>query len=264
MEHTNQFLSAKGHLTDEGAALFVDALKLATVTQLPGYLREHVAGCERCMTSVTELYALVRQEDYSSVREHPFFRLEVRNTSSTQVWRAAAAVAAVLTVAAMVYLLVLRGAGERQQERIHATTVSSGDSAAAPASASQGRDSSRHPAIAANFTPNPEYEELVNAGFRSSAFAGAKPVQGAILSPRSVQFSWDVTAGGTLTLVIVDAAGDDVYRATVHTVPHTPKRMLPPGLYYWKVLNRDEAVYFGKFSVRADSHFPIKTKPAQK
>lgn len=264
MNETPDVTDDGGHLNDEGVALFVDALKLGTADQLPEFIRTHVAECDACQHNVTGLFALLRKEDYSGVERHPYFRLRKRKlrTAGPWLWRAAAAIAALVLIPALVYYLSVRPGSE--DLRRTGLTTAPGDSSAPVPRAGEGPQTPPQTELAANFTPHPEYEALVTAGTRSTALKGATPVNGAVLGGSGIRFDWRREGSERLTLVIINAVGRDIYSARIVTLPHTTGRDLEPGLYYWKVVDEQEAVHFGKFTVRDGPHFPRSTNPAQK
>ena len=266
MKRIHQFIDESGHLGDEGVALYVDALKLDTVDQLPEQISAHVAGCDECKTRVTGVFALVRKEDYSAVRRHPYFRLSAADTrvGGMRVWRTAAVFAAVIVVSAFAYYVVFQRSGAFHPPGVLPLAQSQADTTAVTRPAPVNPDVSLQGDYAANFQANPEYEQLVAAGQRSASLTDVVPKNDAVLPPSKLRFAWTATGGKQLTLVIMNSGGHDVYRAGIGALPYTPKKQMQPGLYYWKVIDEQEAVYFGKFTVRDIPHRPMSTNPAQK
>ncbi len=264
MKETPELTIDGGHLSDEGVALFVDALKLGTADQLPDTMRMHVADCDRCQREVTGLFAALGKEDYSGLEQHPYFRLGkgASHPTSAWIWRAAAALAALILLPGLIYYLVVRNAGGNVQPTV-AATAPADTSALIPPAANHGPSPGRQE-LAANFTPNLELEELVTAGTRSTSLKDVVPVNEAVVRGTAIRFDWGPRGERQWTLVIMDAAGQDVYSARIKALPHRAEKKLGEGLYYWKVLDEQEAVYFGKFSVREAAPSPRSTNPAQK
>jgi hypothetical protein len=264
MNTSNEFTVTGGHLSDEGIALYVDALKLGTVSQLPGTMRAHVADCDRCQGEVTGLFAVLGKEDYSGLKQHPYFQLEKGASDPTArwIWRAAAAIAAVILLPGLVYYLVVRTAGGNLPPTGAATVQGDTSTITPPAAGHTPSPGGRE--LAANITPNPELEELVVAGTRSTSLHDVVPANGAVLSGKGVRFAWSPRGAQPWRLIIMDSAGQEVYSARITALPHRAGKKLGEGLYYWKVLDEQEALYFGKFSVREAGQFPRSTNPAQK
>jgi len=260
-DHTND----GGHLSDEGVALFVDALKLGTVDQLPGSMRTHVAECEQCQRNVTGLFALLRKEDYSGVDEHPYFNLgRTPRRSAPWIWRAAAVIAALVLLPVLVYYLFVRTWGENPQQAGLNTAPAAGDTSASAPPAAVQRPSTGPAALAANLAPNPELDQLVAAGMRSTSLENVVPKNGAVVMGTAIRFDWNPHGQRQLTLIIMNNGGRELYSASITALPHIAGKRLEPGLYYWKVIDEQEAVSFGKFIVQETAQFPRSTKPAQK
>lgn len=264
MNETQDFTIDGGHLSDEGVALFVDALKLGTVHQLPGSMRKHVAECDQCQRNVTGLFALLRKEDYSGVDDHPYFHRGRGDRSAPWIWRAAAVIAALVLLPALVYYVAVRTGGENPQQPGLTTAPAAGDTSTLAPPAADHRPLPGRPELAANFAPNPEYEQLVAAGTRSTSLKNVIPENGAVLGGTAIRFDWSPRGPQQLTLIIMNTGGRDVYSARITALPHRAGKRLEPGVYYWKVIDEQEAVYFGKFTVRETAQFPRSTKPAQK
>ena len=62
------------HLNEEGIALYVDALKLNTLEQLPEPVLEHVSECAACKLNIEELFQLLEEEVGKPEKRLFFFR----------------------------------------------------------------------------------------------------------------------------------------------------------------------------------------------
>src|SRR5512135_559190 len=91
----------RGHLNEEGVALYVDALRLERTERLPEALRAHVAGCQECRANVTGLYSLLENRPIDS--SHPTLGTRpVEPHVSRAIYRIAAVVVAAIGIAALV------------------------------------------------------------------------------------------------------------------------------------------------------------------
>jgi len=106
--------------------------------------------------------------------------------------------------------------------------------------------------LAANYNPYPPFESLVGEITRAGYFRLIHPQAGKSFTPgNKIIFSWESESSMTLTLEITDNKGQVQY----HTGELTTKSLtieslkLTPGLYYFKFLEKDEIVYFGKFTI---------------
>jgi hypothetical protein len=250
MELMKRFFGEGGHLNDDGVALYVDALKLNTLEQLPPAVRDHVADCHECKKNVTELFALLDDVDYSDVRSHPLFRLTHRS-----VWRLpllmkiAAVVAGVASLATLTYYI-----GPFRQVQT-SKLASQGELDWRVDSVQKGQDTgsifqmATREEFAANFKVDPELENLVNRQPRSEALSVMSPTNGSVLGPGAL-FSWNEEGRRPLALSIMNNNGDTVL---TENCPHSQfvlKRRLSAGLYYWRIESESELLYVGKFFVK--------------
>jgi len=252
MAKSRIFFDENGHLNDEGVALFVDALKLDTVNQIPEQIRRHVEDCAECKTSITGVLTLLEEEDYGDVQNHPTFKLRKRPFMQKvpPILRIAAIVAGVCLVAALAYYLVVwkGGVAENQVHLPSARAIP--DSTAAPKKSSEEPIHARAEKFAANFTPNPEFEGMVQGGTRSEELTVVTPTNDADVRPAEAQFNWQSRSDDALTLIVYDNHGQAVFSVADTNPPVRMPIALEPGLYYWKLMNEEEGLHFGKFYVR--------------
>jgi hypothetical protein len=252
MAETTTFFGESGHLNDEGVALFVDALKLDTVNQIPEQIRRHVEDCTECKTSITGVFSLLEKEDYGDVQNHPTFKLRKRPfmLEGQPILRIAAIVAGVCLVAALAYYLVVWKGGVAEYQMHLPIARAIPDSTAAPQNGLKKPTHARAGDFAANFTPNPEFEGMVQGGTRSEELTGMTPANGVDVRPPEVQFNWHSNSDEALTLIVYDNHGQAVFSAADTKPPVRMPIALEPGLYYWKLMNEEEGLHFGKFYVR--------------
>ena len=67
-----KFFNVDGHLSEEGIAIWVDALQYQKTEVLPDKVKEHVENCALCKSSVVEVYSVIGQEN-RPLSEHPYF-----------------------------------------------------------------------------------------------------------------------------------------------------------------------------------------------
>jgi hypothetical protein len=250
MEKMEMFFGGGKHLSDEGVALYVDALKLNTLEQLPPIILDHVGDCHECKKNITGLFALLDDVDYSDVRSHPLFRLAHRSGSRVPLlMKIAAVVAGVASLATLTYYV-----GPFRQGQTSSQT-SGGELRLSVDSVQKGQDTgskfqmATKEEFAANFKVDPELENLVNRQTRSEALSVMSPTNGSVLGPGAV-FRWKGEGRKPLTLGIMNNKGDTVL---TENGPHSQfvlKRRLSAGLYYWRIESESELLYVGKFFVK--------------
>lgn len=254
MTNVRSFMGISRHLQDEQIALYVDALKLNRTNRLPANLREHVAQCQACRKNITELYSLLRDEDYSNAGPHPFFD-EVSLKQSRfpgEFLRLAAAIVALVGVAFVVYYLgVVRKGGEAPP------SIAGGSQISADSSTRAGEPSPQAPQqsgalVADRFEAWPPLEDMVNSEFRSGNLESVVPKDDETFSTKAqkFEFNWKGYSGNDVTLTIMDNTGKSIYRSHVDALPFIAEKTFPEGLYYWKIQNSAELMHVGKFRVK--------------
>ena len=107
--------------------------------------------------------------------------------------------------------------------------------------------------FATNYTPYPPFESLTGEIFRSGFFNLLLPTSTDSFSQgKNITFSWDTDSPKAITLEIADNYGFPMYQSgELNVKTLTIKSLkLTPGLYYFKFIENDDIVYFGKFYIR--------------
>lgn len=236
--------SERGHLNEEGVALYVDALRLERTERLPEPIREHVAGCQECRREVTGLYSLLEGEPLP--RNHPTLGRAPRNWSIPPVvYRLAAVIVAVVGVGVLAYFLWRPSGGTDRTPDVATAVPQVGESTGVP-DATRPR-SLEGSAIAADFRPDDELEGLIGSETRGEAFDVKSP--GERSRGEAVTFAWETTEQGPWTIALLNNRGNVIRKAAVGSTPFVLRGPFKPGLYYWKVIRNDELSYVGKFRV---------------
>ena len=237
-------INERGHLNEEGVALYVDALRLDRTDRLPEHIRAHVAACQQCRVNVTGLYSLLADEPIES--SHPTLGKSPGKWSMPPAaYRIAAAVAAVIGIAAVAYFYGRPTAAPEPPPSVatqQQTPEPAGTTEAKP------RGHAEPAALASNFKPYENLEGLVGSELRGESFDVSSP-GGHVTDPRAITFDWKSAGGGPWKIFVIDNRGGVVREAEVRSTPFVLNGPFKPGLYYWKVLQDDELAHVGKFRV---------------
>lgn len=249
---TYQFFTGRHHLTDEGVALYVDALRLERTVELPAEIRIHVEGCEECQRRIVESHDMMRVIPADRTTPHPYFDRQVREPAVRYTaYRIAAAAAGVALLAAGYYAIAVRDTAPpayTEQEHIRTVQQPDTDRADAVPEPSTPAKTTPEPLLADNFTESPNMEDLVQTGFRSISVDVITPLNGDVVTV-PIRFQWK-SAGEKLTLKILTNRERTVMSQAVTGDEYTVQKKLAPGLYYWKLETKKELVYTGKFLIR--------------
>jgi hypothetical protein len=240
-----------GHLSAKATALYVDALKLGRLDQLPRGFRMHVEECFECKTEVTGLFSLVADSDYSQEGPHPTFDASesARSAATPALLKAAASIAAVVGLSALGYWWfshgsqsAVEGAAQLAHHPAMADTVQIHNSR-------EERVVTRQQPLAAAFAESPEMEDLMKSAVRSEEVEVRSPVDGVTVR-RGIRFEWTATAKPPFELLILDNRERTVRSVQLQECAYVMKDSLPGGLYYWKLIGEGELLHVGKFKVR--------------
>lgn len=104
------------------------------------------------------------------------------------------------------------------------------------------------PNYAANFTPYPVYEYEIGEATRSTDYSIK------VLSPNigedikdSIHFIWESDYSGPLYLKIFTNRDSLIFSEQPEDNKVVFTKKLKPGLYYWKLIGKDDLLYIGKF-----------------
>ena len=223
-----------GHLTDEGTALYVDALRLDRLSGLPQWILEHVSECHSCKERITGLFTIVPQDVYRGLRHHPTFG----SLTPARTWYRIAASIAIVSIAGASAFLIL---GDRGEVPPQSGPAGSPDSAAVLSPVQDERQ------LAESFASEPELESLVNFQSRSSGIRLISPGIGAeIVGP--VIFDWKGSAPAVIE--VYNNRKELQKTFAIRRPPGVLRQNLPPGVYYWKLIAEEELMFVGKFTTR--------------
>jgi hypothetical protein len=106
------------------------------------------------------------------------------------------------------------------------------------------------PNYAANFTAYPIYEYAIDEATRSTDYSIN------IISPKigedvkdGLQFRWETDYKGPLYLEIFTNRDSLIFNEQPEDNKLVSAKKLKPGLYYWKLISKDDLLYVGKFLV---------------
>ncbi len=249
---TYEFFTDRHHLTEEGVALYVDALRLERTVELPAEIRIHVEGCEECQRQIVESHEMMKEIRVDTSGPHPYFDRQVREPGVRYTpYRIAAAVAGVALLAAGYYAIVSRDSSPpayTEQEQIPSVQQTEQNHAQSIPEESKPEGIVAEPVLADNFTESPNLEDLVQTDFRSTSVEVLSPLNGDVVKT-PIRFQWK-TSEEEMTLKILTNKERTVLSNTVTGDAFIVDRKLAPGLYYWKLETKKELIYTGKFLVR--------------
>lgn len=250
MSRVNNFFIDKAHLSDEAIALYVDALKSDKVYQLPSVILRHVADCRECKMEIVEVFSLLQGSEIGGKEPHPF--LDGKNADGEKKFTIAFRVAAVLVIGISMglvsyYFRILLD----EHSLLRGSTVTRGyvQTGKEPYVPTDSLADSSQKFLAENFVVSPNLENLVNASLRSASIQILSPLNGENFKEK-IFFQWKTDANERLTLKILSNKEKTLETISVRGPRYIFSQKIPPGLYYWKLENKDELLHLGKFLVK--------------
>jgi len=251
MASAESFFDGDSHVTEEAAALYVDALKLNRTDQLPSVLLNHVADCMRCKAEVMGLFSVLEDQKYDRSEAHPYFDRETNTRKwMRQAYRIAAVILLVIGVGVAIYFIGLKKPELNMQQPPQAVQPIEAGRDSTELNRKQGNPESGdgRDLYASRFVPSPNLEDLVDSRVRSAGFKAISPAVGEVVKG-NVLFVWENRDRARITLRILNNKERVQLSSTIDSSRFLFTGKLPPGLYYWKLEANDELLYLGKFVV---------------
>jgi len=243
---------AQQHLSEEGIALYVDALKLGRLEDMPHDILDHVEHCGLCKAQIIELDSTLPQGIYDSISRHPFFDQKIHEPKVHflyPAYKVAAVVATVTLVGAGYFYIISQNSNHSPASKTSSSVVEQSTNKQNDLKIAQPAEENKDKALLAeNFVESPNLEDLVHGQFRSSSISAVSPVVGKVTS-QPITFRWK-NYDEPITLKIMNNKEMVVTTSKVDGNSLTLKENLNPGLYYWKLETEDELLFVGKFIVK--------------
>lgn len=262
MEPRRDRLSSPAHLSEEAAALYVDALLGQDLSSLSEATRSHVENCPACKDKILDIYGFLSAADEQSPQAvlPDFIRAAEAKPPLRLIplyLRRAAAVFFFLTLFLSLYFLLYKGGdftpGEMETgppagEQV---SVEEGVKAGPGEVETQRTKGDSRPVVGDSFRVNPNLEAMIDGKFRSVAVQVISPRNRETYG-RDMVFSWKNFKRKPLTLKILNNRSRLLFQYDLEAGENRFdfKEELKSGLYYWKLECRNDLLYVGNFYVR--------------
>jgi len=250
MMTTHGFFGEDTHLSEEGYALFVDALRVNKVHLLAKQVLEHVDECEKCKAEILETLSLTEDESCREAEPHPY--LEAIDNQTAARFSIAYRIAAIFLVGISlgVVLYLFRFVIEKASDPPNSSVSSLiGKPSIQKVPANNDESIARRVLVADNFSESPNLENLVNSVSRSESPFEVSPRNNEIVK-KEILFRWKMQGVEFVTITILSNKEDVLKSSSLKRSNFLYSEKLKPGLYYWKLEHKDELLYVGKFFVK--------------
>lgn len=266
-------ITDEGHLSDESAALLVDALLHQELTHVPEIILTHVEACRGCKDKIMEVVTFLKNPDSAGELKQKLLK-KAKYRRDWHFYRGKiAAVFVVFALLASAYFFIYKNpsfmsrfladpAASKQEQKVRTeTTAPTTDTSANEKKAvvDQGikdineikanvgrRKNGRSPA--SRYRVNPNLENMIGSRVRSGLFEVLGPGNGSVIT-EPIRFSWTKALVRPHTLKIVNNKNQVLYMYPVQGNSFDFDETLASGLYYWKLESQNELLYVGKFFI---------------
>jgi hypothetical protein len=270
-EHVS--ITDEGHLSDEAAALMVEALLHQEIRDVPEIILTHVEVCRGCKDEIMEVVTFLRNPDSAGELKQKLLK-KAKYRRDWHFYRGKiAAVFVVFALLAGAYFFIYKNpsfisrfladpATNKQDQKVRTETAAPTTDVSASekkAVADQGikdineikanigkRKNGRSPA--SRYRVNPNLENMIGSRLRSGLFEVLGPGNGSVIK-EPIHFSWKKELVSHHTLKIVNNKNDVLYTYPVKGSSFDFDETLASGLYYWKLESQNELLYVGKFFI---------------
>ena len=236
-----------GHLSEEGIAYYIDALRTDRSRELPADVLQHVSECEACKGDIVGTISLSEDRLSENAELYPLIRRQTKF-----LWRKVAIVyrvAAILLVAVGIGLVIsifkLADGARRPSDEAgrNADSQQIGEQRKANL---DGLSPDTLGYFVDNFRISPNLENLASSELRSNSVRVKSPSYGSVVG-EGVSFEWVAEATGPFSIEILSNKDSTLYAGVIASRRFVFKRKLTPGVYYWKLTNKNDLLYVGKF-----------------
>jgi hypothetical protein len=264
------------HLNDVQTALYLDFL-LSESRSIPSEkILKHVENCPLCKDKILDLFLHTERIRHSEIKDaikHAFHPSIIKQTQHTRpaVIKQIAASIFLLAFFVTVYFTVIktnllnetpgiRPLSIKREVQIKKTDKSSLSSSETSAPGKNRKNTGlikRKPVNNQNldFKINSNLELMINSQTRDETIKVISPGNKAICHGR-ILFSWETFGIKPVQLKILDNKNEIIFKYSIQGNSFDFNEKLPPGLYYWKLENKNDLLYVGKFFINGNVSSP--------
>jgi hypothetical protein len=277
MKKNRKISETQMHLNEESLAFYIDALRERRKPPLAEYLLLHVENCRECQNKIIDIFSFLQNPIAPAKpnRLQKLFSAEKEIFRTKRWFSLASRIAALFTVFLLlaIYFIVNKSdiansnalpvfshpqntsaAKINQKNQLQFPAVNS-SSASRLATKYPEKNKNQENNIHSTFSINPNLEYMVNSKSRSFVISVQSPANNSLLS-EEISFAWSEFTHEAINLIILNNRNEIVYSNSVSDNQIKFKGKLTPGLYYWKLENRNELFHVGKFIVPLRSTRP--------
>lgn len=261
MTKKNNFFRSDGHISDLFTAICSDRLREDKEGLLPEAVRSHLENCEYCRNSILDIYSSTLPSTQNSLPGLSLFDVyePVKRSFSYRLFLRTAATFLVLVFITGIYLLMESNKPVRIELAKRGKVIVSDNSETkvkedhllnrkrSGTSPVTGTDITSQP-VHDPFRDNPNLEYMVDSPHRGRLIHIISP-EFRILEKGKIIFKWENHIDKNLELKILNNLNETLHTFKVEGSKVEFSGNLSPGLYYWKLEDKENLYHVGKFLI---------------
>ncbi len=264
MEDKNIFFDKNGHINDIWTAIIADNLREGKGNNLPEKLKDHLEGCELCRDSAFDVFCAITHSEETQYKIPEMFTLHKAEPkkNSYGIFLRTAATLLVLTFISMIYLNITKKStinNKLIEESVKKKNIKifnkdfeniykKGEQTTVKKTG-QRMNSTKARKQLNPFKDNPNLEYMVDSTHRGRMIQIISP-EFKIIKEGDLVFRWQNHIDKKLILKILNNVNETLYTFVAKGSMVEFHGELNPGLYYWKLEDKENLYHVGKFIIR--------------
>lgn len=259
MTNKRDFFKSDGHISDIFTAICSDKLREEREDKIPAKIRLHLEDCESCRNSVLDIFSATLSSVENSKPELSLFNNPepVRRSFSYRLFLRTAATFLILAFITGIYLIMdnkepvnikLVNKGKKIEVLNQGSKIQKEDLIQKKHS-----DTKKEVAVSSRKAPdpfkdNPNLEYMVDSPHRGRLIHIISP-EFRIIEKGKIVFKWENHIDKELKLKILNNLNETLYTFKARGSKVEFIGNLSPGLYYWKLEDKESLYHVGKFII---------------
>lgn len=258
MYHKERFFSKDNHLNDDAISIILDELRSIRTIKLPKEIDDHLDECQICKDIIMDLYfpsmTVCSSDEPKSkkVSEQFLINTSEKPTRRKQFIVRTAASLILIAFLSFIYLETTSDRHINNRRSINLNTKISHDHNLNIKKVKSDKVNRTTNKSIDKFSNNPNLESMVDSTERG-LLTGDNSYRALKIPEDGIIFRWKNIPSKELSLIIVDNTNTTLFRFKIEGEKFELNKRLTPGLYYWKLSDRSNLYYVGKFYIKGES-----------
>jgi len=259
MLHREDYFLKNGHLNDYSISLIIDDIRKTAKVELTPEVDDHLDKCPVCKDKIMDILSSTIITSSSTKRSSIEKKNIIKSYTDNLIKKRYIGQIA----ATFILILFLSVFYTTKISKKRTLTETNNKKSKISFILNKSKTEKKNPEInskvksSLRFDPNPNLEAMTN-GIERSSLSSQKSFHSLVRGNDNVKFTWGKIDSKELTLSIVDNKNFIVFTFSVSANNFILNKKLLPGLYYWKLTDKNNLYYIGKFKIAPYPIPPIK------